>query len=423
MADFVTTSEEARRKHVVYLKVVYTIGVSIILLYILRFNFEYKVPDYNTELITMWSLLLVLPPVLLYKYRLYFLAAFSICVLELSILLYLLYLSGGADAPGVFWLAAVPLVTAVLLGVQGAFLGYIIVFVTMGFFWYLKMHTGAPQLILQKINYSYEKMFNTFTFLIFASYTTNHYVQGEKLFAQRLAEKNSDIENLLRMLLHDIANSLSTMTLNLLKVKEGDQENTGSNEIEKIEKAVDDINNLLSQVRHLKSVKDGKATLPLVPLLLPSILKEATDNTIPVAFRKDIRLALDIAPEQLVINGERTILCSIVLLNLLHNAIKFSQPGDRVDLRAYSQDLWAVVEIQDYGIGIPEDLLARIFDVNAPTTRAGTEGEKGTGYGMPLVKEYLQMMGGTIDITSHEKATESHSQGTKVTLRFPLIQS
>jgi signal transduction histidine kinase len=275
---------------------------------------------------------------------------------------------------------------------------------------------------LSKLNYGYEKLFNIFTFLIFASYTTHHYIQGEQKFAKRLAEKNTDVENLLRMLLHDIANTLSTMTLNLLKVKEGDQDPmAGGNEIEKIEKAVDDINSLLAQVRHLKSVKDGKATLPLEPLPLQDLIAEVAVSTQALAWRKGIRVALDLCPEILVIQGERTILANIVLTNLLHNAVKFSNKGERIDLRAFQQESWAVIEIQDYGIGIPEELLEQIFNLNSQTTRLGTQGEKGTGYGMPLVKEYLQMMGGSIDIASHEKATNNHSQGTKVSLRFPIV--
>ena len=418
------TSEESHRKRLVYLKVVYLIGVAISAIYILRFNFEYGVEIYNNELLTMWALLVCLPPLFLYYYRNFLLAALSACVLELGLVIYLLYLSGGVDAPGVFWLAAVPLVTAILLGIRGAALGYTILCSTMAFFWYSKVNGSAPTLILTKLNYGYEKLFNIFTFLVFASYTTHHYIQGEQKFAKRLAEKNTDVENLLRMLLHDIANTLSSMTLNLLKVKEGDQDATaGGNEIEKIEKAVEDINSLLAQVRHLKSVKDGKATLPLQPLPLQDLISEVAVSTQALAWRKGIRVALDLSPEVLIIQGERTILANIVLTNLIHNAVKFSHKGERIDLRAFQQESWAVIEIQDYGIGIPEELLEQIFNLNSPTTRVGTQGEKGTGYGMPLVKEYLQMMGGSIDISSHEKPTDNHSQGTKVSLRFPIVHS
>lgn len=418
------TSEEAHRKRLVYLKVVYLIGLATAIIYILRFNFEYGVSIYNTELLSMWALLLVLPPLFLYHYRSFLLSAFSACILQLGLVIYLLYLSGGVDAPGVFWLAGVPLVTAILLGFRGAVMGYAILCVTMAFFWYSKVNGTAPTLILSKLDYGYEKMFNIFTFLVFASYTTHHYIQGEQKFAKRLAEKNTDVENLLRMLLHDIANTLSSMTLNLLKVREGDQDNTVSgNEIEKIEKAVEDINSLLAQVRHLKSVKDGKATLPLQPLPLQDLIYEVAASTQSLAWRKGIRVALDLSPEMLIIQGERTILSNIVLTNLIHNAVKFSHKGERIDLRAFQQESWAVVEIQDYGIGIPEDLLEQIFNLNSPTTRVGTQGEKGTGYGMPLVKEYLQMMGGSIDISSHENPTANHSQGTKVSLRFPIVIS
>ncbi len=421
MFEFTITAEEAQQKRLRYLKMIYVICLAISSVYLIKFNFEYHVSTYNTGLFSLWIATAIIPPVLLYRFKTYTWAALTCSGLASSVLIYLLYLSGGVEAPGIFWLATIPLVMGILLKVRGAILGYVMVFSTMMWFWYLKHQGGSVNIIAAYGDYNFEKSFNVCTFLIFAGITTHLYIKGEQKYSKRLQEKHWDVENLLRVLLHDVANTLSSMTYNLIKARE-DQEQTASVglELDKMERAVNDINNLLHQVRHLKSVKDGKATMPLNPISIAIVLHEVMEKSETVATQKGIKIALDLAREKMTVKSEKTILSNVVLFNLIHNAVKFSLPGDRIDLRAYSHESMAVIEIQDYGIGMPENLLQKIFSLDSATTRVGTHGEKGTGYGMPLVKEYLTMMGGSIHISSQEAAIPTHPRGTKVVLKIPL---
>lgn len=422
MYDLEFTSEDAYKKRLTYFKVIYFIGVAVSFVYVIKYNFEYRVTEYNSVLIPGWLAFLVLPPLVLRLTKNYLYSALTLGAVAISLLTYLLYTAGGGDAPGVFWLAAAPLVLGILIGLPGAVAGYFIIASIIVLFWYLKANDMGPNVIAEYGDYGREKLFNLVTFLIFSCFTTHQYIMGEERFMKRLMEKNLDIENLLRVLIHDIANTLSSMTYNLVKAKEDRENGVSSIEFEKIEKAVDDINNLLAQVRHLKSVKDGKAALPLKSISLTLVLHEVYESTLGIAQQKGIKLSLDISRDRMLINGEKTILSNVVLLNLLNNAIKFSHPGDRIDLKAYSSGDQVIVEIQDYGIGIPEHILGQIFNLNAQTTRTGTQGEKGTGYGMPLVKEYLQMMDGTIEIFSREAATQNQPRGTRVVLKLPLAK-
>ncbi|WP_413576044.1 sensor histidine kinase [Bdellovibrio sp. HCB290] len=421
MFEFKVSTEEAHLKRLFYLKMIYFICLVISSVYLLKFNFEYHVSNYNTGLFLLWISTAVVPPILLYRYKSYTFAALSCSLLASGLLIYLLYLSGGVEAPGIFWLASVPFAMGVLLNVRGAILGYSIVFSTMCWFWLLNFQGGGPNIIATYGNYNFEKTFNVCTFLIFAGITTHLYLKGEQKYTKRLQEKHWDVENLLRVLLHDVANTLSAMTYNLIKARE-DQEHTapGGLELDKMERAVNDINNLLHQVRHLKSVKDGKALMPLNPISIAIVLHEVMEKSEGFATQKGIKIALDLTRDKMIVNSERTILSNVVLANLISNAVKFSLPGDRIDLRAYPSESMAIIEIQDYGIGMPENLLKKIFSLDAATTRSGTHGEKGTGYGMPLVKEYLTMMGGSIVITSQEVPVASHPRGTKVVLKIPL---
>ncbi|WP_246845418.1 sensor histidine kinase KdpD [Bdellovibrio sp. NC01] len=423
MFEFRITAEEAQQKRLRYLKMIYFICLAISSVYLIKFNFEYHVSTYNPGLLSLWFATALIPPLCLYGFKSYTYAAMTCSSLATGVLIYFLYLSGGVEAPGIFWLAAVPLVMGVLLKVRGAITGYVIVLATMIWFWLLRQQGGGVNVVAQYGNYNFEKSFNVCTFLLFAAVTTHLYIRGEQKYVKRMQEQNMDVENLLRVLLHDVANTLSSMTYNLVKAREDQEQATPMTlELDKMERAVNDINSLLTQVRHLKSVKDGKAAMPLKPVSVAIVLHEVLEKTEAVATQKGIKIALDLTRDKMLVNGEKTILSNVVLANLLNNAVKFSHPGDRIDLRAYPAESLAVIEIQDYGVGMPEPLLEKIFSLDAITTRAGTHGEKGTGYGMPLVKEYLTMMGGSIDITSKEEARGNNPRGTKVTLRIPLAQ-
>jgi signal transduction histidine kinase len=287
----------------------------------------------------------------------------------------------------------------------------------MAGFTYLNAVGLGPNLIVEYGSPKLEKIMNLVGFIVFASVTAHFYYRREKNVKANLMQKNNDVENLLRVLLHDIANTLSRMTYDLVRHKEGDGEPL---EIDKIEKAMEDINTLLFQVRHLKSIKDGKSNLPMKGISLPMVLHEVYEIIESQAQQKGIRIAMDMARERMSVQGDKTILSNVILLNLLTNAIKFSHPGAQIDVRAYLKEAHVVVEVQDYGIGIPPDILRDLFSLNVVTTRPGTFGESGTGYGMPLVKEYLQLMGGTIDVVSREMEIENFKRGTLVTLLIPI---
>ncbi|WP_340596388.1 sensor histidine kinase [Bdellovibrio sp. GT3] len=408
------------RKRLLYMQIMYAFGAFMSVFYTFRFAGAFKSPEY-TSIMTPLSIAIILgPPLLWYRFKLYRTAAVSLLITLIFMMILLIYVTGGLFAPGVYWLATIPLATAILFGTRGAITGYFIIFATLVVF-ILNNHMGVePNLIPSPQVFKEELIFNLIGFLGYTSLTTHVYLRNEAAYAQTLRDKNNDVENLLRVLLHDIANTLSSMTLQLIRAKE--EQTTSTTELEKMERAVQEINNLLTQVRHLKSVKDGKARLPLKPMSLAKVLSDIYESAESLAGPKGIKLSLEIGREKMLVNAEKTILGNVVLLNIISNAVKFSHPGDRIDIRAFTSGTNVVVEIQDYGVGIPEAIQKNLFDIGSQTNREGTQGEKGTGYGMPLVKEYIQMLGGTIAVLSNESATDSRLQGTLVTLKLPLAK-
>ncbi|MFM6929514.1 MAG: sensor histidine kinase [Bdellovibrio sp.] len=416
-----TTAGETQNKRLIHLKIVYGMGLVMSGIFLLKFNLQ-NGPVLNGIIVPAWILLATLPPLCLFRFKNFFWSTITALIPLATILLSLIFATGGIDSPGLFWLTTAPLTMAALLGVPGVIVGNGFALGCVAIFWLLKQNGHYLNFIEAHGNYSVEKTFHLLAFLVFTSIVLYLYMRTEQRHTRNLRKENADIENLLRVLLHDIANTLSSMTYQLIRVKEEGEHPHSMQEIDKIERAVGDIGNLLTQVRHLKSVKDGKATLPIKSIPLTMILHEVFESTETVASRKGIKLSLNVPPENIFVQAEKTILSNVILINLLNNAIKFSHPGARIDVRAQLHEAHVILEIQDYGVGIPTEILNNIFNISSNTNRPGTLGEKGTGYGLPLAKEYLQMMSGKIEITSNEHATKDEPQGTKVKLTLPVTK-
>jgi len=132
----------------------------------------------------------------------------------------------------------------------------------------------------------------------------------------------------------------------------------------------------------------------------------------PNANERELKLTIPQAPWPLpVIQGDRDLLF-LVVHNLLDNAIKYTSPGNRIEVRAFEDGSTLVMEVADTGQGIPEDELCHIGE--ELYRGRGARGIPGNGLGLALVRSIIQRHGGQTIIRSRA------AQGTVVTLRLPV---
>lgn len=174
---------------------------------------------------------------------------------------------------------------------------------------------------------------------------------------------------------------------------------------------------LINDILDLAMVEAGQLTLEPerieVPALLESVLGLARER----ARNQNLEIAAEAAPDAgwIVADGRRL---RQVLFNLVSNAVKFTPPGGHVGLRARREGDQIAIEVSDDGIGIVKDDLQRVFDA-FERGRAGAEpplGEQraaGAGLGLTLVKKFIEMHGGRIELRS------SLGEGTTVTCWLP----
>ena len=110
-----------------------------------------------------------------------------------------------------------------------------------------------------------------------------------------------------------------------------------------------------------------------------------------------------------------------VLGNLLSNAAKFSPPGGEITLSSRKGKAgYIIIEMSDQVIGIPEDLKSKLFSMHEKTSRIGTSGEKGIGFGMPVVKKFVDLYHGSIESISNRNRTRGPT-GTTFRLEIPNL--
>ncbi|HNP17874.1 MAG TPA: HAMP domain-containing sensor histidine kinase, partial [Fulvivirga sp.] len=105
-----------------------------------------------------------------------------------------------------------------------------------------------------------------------------------------------------------------------------------------------------------------------------------------------------------------------IFRNLVNNALKFTPEGGKVSLLAELNGNSATVIVQDTGVGIAEEELKRLFEMDGKKSAYGTAGEKGLGLGLQLVYEFVEMNKGTIEVESEV------GKGTKFIVNLPLFR-
>ena len=117
-----------------------------------------------------------------------------------------------------------------------------------------------------------------------------------------------------------------------------------------------------------------------------------------------------------IVYGDTTRLTQ-VFLNLLNNAAKYTPNGGRIWLRAVQEENDAVVSVRDTGIGIPEHMLSRIFDMYSQVHPEHQNMHSGLGIGLTLVKRLVELHGGSVSVRS-----AGPNQGTTVDVRLPVLE-
>jgi two-component system, OmpR family, sensor kinase len=231
-----------------------------------------------------------------------------------------------------------------------------------------------------------------------------------------VAEAAEDRRRFLLRLDHELKNPLTAIRAGLANIEQAaapaTAETSAGDALASVSAQANRISRLLGDLRKLADVKTQE--IEAAPVDLPSLLHEVGEavEAIPSASERAIRMNVPQAPWPLpLIEGDPDLLF-IALQNLVANAIKFSAPGDAVEVRASEDGSWLLLEVADTGAGIPEDEIGEVWDELARGRAARSL--PGTGIGLALVRVIVIRHGGQVAIRSRD------GQGTVVSIRLPV---
>jgi two-component system phosphate regulon sensor histidine kinase PhoR len=169
--------------------------------------------------------------------------------------------------------------------------------------------------------------------------------------------------------------------------------------VQRIEEQSDRLHQLIVDLLHLSRVESGKEAFDFASVSIQEVCRLSVHQHAELAESRGLSLALDRSSEDTSIWADREGLATI-LDNLIDNAIKYTAPGGGITVRWYRDDRYAVLEVEDSGIGIAPEDQGRIFERFYRVDKARSRDLGGTGLGLAIVKHLSQAFGGEVSVSS-----------------------
>ena len=203
------------------------------------------------------------------------------------------------------------------------------------------------------------------------------------------------------------------MSATLLRWSLGDLNERQRSYIKTINQSGEQLLKVINDILEFASVESGRSLLNAKNLLLKTFIEQAIAGHQPMANKQEVALHLSFeTDDSYTIEADEKRLRQIIG-NLVHNAIKFTGAGGEVKVRVWRDHQFAVFQIEDTGIGIPEsqrdDLFQKFKQLESPFQRQYS----GTGLGLAMTKRLVELHGGTIQV--HSQVAE----GSTFTVRLP----
>jgi two-component system CheB/CheR fusion protein len=240
-------------------------------------------------------------------------------------------------------------------------------------------------------------------------------VEDRKQAENALREAARRKDEFLAMLGHELRNPLAPIRncLHVLRMS-----NTSAPQAERalatVDRQVVHLTRLVDDLLDVSRISQGKILLRKERLDLVDLVRSTVEDHRGALAAAGLALELDLAPEPLWVTGDPTRLSQSVG-NILHNALKFTDRGGRVEVGVSAVEDTVVVSVRDDGIGIEPELLARLFEPFSQATPGLDRARGGLGLGLALVRRLLELHGGAVEATSAGNGT-----GTEIRLRLPL---
>lgn len=255
----------------------------------------------------------------------------------------------------------------------------------------------------------------TLLILLISVITYSRYIT-KKVANEKLRELNSMKDTLFRIIAHDLRIPFNVIFgyLGLLKDNfDYLRDDEKLSYIKNMEKAAKQNLHLLENLLLWTRSQTGRLEIDIKQLDLHELIVENFSMLSSLAVSKNISLETNLTDEFIVRADENML--NTILRNLIQNSIKFTNTGGKVYVSAVTDNKFAKVTVEDNGIGMDQETLEKLFQLDINKSRTGTAGESGTGFGLILCKELIEKLGGSISVESQI------NKGSKFIFTLPSI--
>jgi PAS domain S-box-containing protein len=239
-------------------------------------------------------------------------------------------------------------------------------------------------------------------------------IDDQKRAEEALRDADRRKDEFLAMLAHELRNPLAPIRdgLHILSMPQVDGATAGRVR-SMMEQQVRNLTRLVDDLLDVSRITRGKIRLRKETTDLAAVVGHAVETVRPLVELQKHELAVSLPDEPVYLEADPTRL-EQVLTNLLNNAAKYTEAGGHIRLSAVREGAEVVVRVGDNGMGIPDELLPRIFDMFTQADRTLDRSQGGLGIGLTLVRRLVEMHGGSI--LAH---SDGPGKGSEFMVRLP----
>ena len=222
----------------------------------------------------------------------------------------------------------------------------------------------------------------------------------------------------LATLAHELRNPLAAIGNSMHLLRRQPREGPASDDVQQmVERQVKHLVRLVDDLMDVSRITRGKIELRRERVDLGTVLRSAIETASPLIEQRRHHLVVSLAEENLMVDADPVRL-SQVFANLLNNAAKYTDDGGRIGLTVHRDGPNVGVAVRDNGIGIPSEMLPRVFDLFMQIDQSYTRSRGGLGIGLTLARDLVQMHGGAIDASSG-----GIGAGSEFVVTLPLVKT
>jgi PAS domain S-box-containing protein len=231
-----------------------------------------------------------------------------------------------------------------------------------------------------------------------------------------LVRADQEKDEFLAVLAHELRNPLAPIAYALSLLDEKSLSESARQHTRRIvERQVRRLSRLIDDLLDVSRIRTGKVELRRVQVLLSDVVGHTVDVIRPIFEERGHTLAVSLPEEPVWLEVDVARL-EQVLTNLLNNAAKFTEDGGSIALSAERRPHEVVLRVSDTGVGIPPELLPRIFDLFIQGDRSLDRSRDGLGIGLTLSRRLVELHGGTIEAYS-----EGLGKGSEFAVHLPTL--